>query len=107
MKEIYEMEIVGENYEYSLQEICQSMQSDTEFIIQCIDYGLTDVQGENAEEWRFSVSAIVRLQRAYRLQRDLDINFTGLGVVLDLLDDIEDLRTQLKKAQKKLKHWEN
>ncbi|MDT8398964.1 MAG: chaperone modulator CbpM [Pseudomonadales bacterium] len=106
MTEIYEVEILNEGHHYTLQELCQSLQADADFIVQCVDYGIAEVEGETREQWKFSTLALVRIQRAYRLQRDLDINFTGLGVVLDLLDDVEALRAQRNTLEKRLRHWE-
>lgn len=106
MTSIFEVEVIGEGHEYTLREICQRINLDEEFVVQCVDYGITEVTTGRAAEWRFSPGAIRRLQRAWRLQRDLEINFTGLGVVLDLLDDIEDMRHQIAVLEKRLKHWE-
>lgn len=106
MTGIYEVEILREEEGYTLREICQRIHLEESFVVQCVDYGIAEVKGASRGQWQFSPTAVARLQRAWRLQRDLDINFTGLGVVLDLLDDIEDLRVQLDVMQKKLRHWE-
>lgn len=106
MSGIYEVEILHEGEGYSLHELCQRIRLEEDFIVQCVDYGIADVRGSTPSQWQFSPADIARLQRAWRLQRDLDINFTGLGVVLDLLDDIEELRQQLDVLRKRLHHWE-
>ena len=106
MTSIYEVEVIGQGHGYSLQEICQRINLQEEFVVSCVDYGIADVSGNSAAEWQFSPAEIAKIQRAWRLRRDLDINFTGLGVVLDLLEDIEDLRHRVKVLEKKLRHWE-
>ena len=45
----------------------------------------------------FTAAAIERIERALRLRRELRIGTSSLGLVLDLLDRIEDLRTQLER----------
>ena len=106
MTAIYEVEILEHGHGYTLKETCQRVNLEEDFILECVDYGIAPVIGESADDWRFSPAAIARLQRAWRLQRDLEINFTGLGVVLDLLDEMEDLRRKVSVLEKKLRHWE-
>ncbi len=106
MAKIFEVEILKVEPEYSLEELCHHNSFSTEFIIQCVDYGIAEVEGEEAVEWKFSPVLLQRLQRAHRLQRDLDINFTGLAVVLDLLDEMEELKSELGVLRKKIKSWE-
>ena len=106
MAGIYEVEILHEGDGYTLRELCQRINLEEAFVVQCVDYGIAEVVGASPGQWQFSPAAIPRLQRAWRLQRDLDINFTGMGVALNLLDDIEDLRRGRDVGRKKLRHWE-
>lgn len=48
---------------------------------------------------RFETSSIARLRRAMRLRRDLGINANSLGLVLDLLERIEDLEDELNRLK--------
>ena len=59
--------------------------------------------GSCGSDWKFTSLTIVRVAKARRLERDLDLNLPGLAVVLDLLDQIDDLRVQLKKHQSTMK----
>ncbi|MEX2367084.1 MAG: chaperone modulator CbpM [Pseudohongiellaceae bacterium] len=106
MTRLYEVEIIQADHSYSLEELCQRIRLEEEFIIKCVDYGITEVSSPDTAKWRFPQSAIPRLQTAFRLQRDLDINFTGLAVVLDLLEENSGLRRQLHQLRSKLHHWE-
>lgn len=44
----------------------------------------------------FPIEAIERLSRGLRLHRDLGLNWAGVGVVLELLDRIEELERRLR-----------
>jgi len=46
----------------------------------------------------FGAQEMVRVRRALRLQRDFDASLPSVAVMLDLLDEIERLRTELRKA---------
>jgi chaperone modulatory protein CbpM len=41
----------------------------------------------------------VRVRSALRLQRDLGVNLAGIALALDLMEELESLRAELKKMQ--------
>jgi chaperone modulatory protein CbpM len=47
------------------------------------------------QHWRFSGGTVVRVRSALRLQRDLGVNLAGIGLALDLMEELEGLRAQL------------
>jgi hypothetical protein len=46
--------------------------------------------------YRFSVGTIRILQRADYLHRECGINFTGVRIILGLMDEVEELRAQVR-----------
>ncbi len=97
-------EIVDESAHYSLKEMCQVCGVHAEKLVEMVEAGILDVQGERPTVWRFSTRSIVRSRKALRLQRDLELNLPGLAVTLDLLDQVESLRRQVKELRQ---HVEN
>ncbi|MBC8379409.1 MAG: MerR family transcriptional regulator, partial [Planctomycetes bacterium] len=53
-------------------------------------------QGDEIYLWRFSGSSLVRVRSAQRLQRDLGVNLAGIALALDLIEELDNLRTQLE-----------
>ncbi len=49
-------------------------------------------------DWRFGGEELARVRRICRLQRDFEANLQSVAVMLDLIDEIEDLRAQLRRA---------
>jgi chaperone modulatory protein CbpM len=45
--------------------------------------------------WRFPGSSLHTAMKARRLQQDLDLNISGVALVIDLLEEIESLRKRL------------
>jgi len=43
-----------------------------------------------------------RARRAIRLSRDLDVNLPGVGLALELLDELEDLRVRVRALERLL-----
>jgi chaperone modulatory protein CbpM len=57
--------------------------------------GLIDPEVEKPEPL-FEESIVARVHKIERLKRDLGLNLSGCGLVLDLLDRIAELEEQLK-----------
>ena len=51
---------------------------------------------EAGGEWRFAGTALRRARAAMRLSRDLELSAAGTALVIDLLDQIEALRSRLR-----------
>lgn len=104
----YEPEFMDQGQGYSLQEVCTRFGLESEFVIECVEIGITEIRGgAQSEAWLIPVSAIPRMQKAYRLQRDLELDITGLAVVLDLLDEIDRLNSEVEVLSSRLNEWES
>lgn len=91
---------------WSLQELCQRQGFDEHFIVECVEYGIAQVPGRQPLEWTFSGTAVLRMQKAWRLHRDLDIHISNLGLVLELLDQRDALEQQVAFLRDRLSRWE-
>ena len=88
--------ILEEETDLTLVELCKNCQAPAETIIRLVDYGvIMPTEGADSRYWRFHRSALIRADKAIRLKRDLGINSAGIAMVLDLLDEVQDLRRQL------------
>jgi chaperone modulatory protein CbpM len=84
-----EGQIVEENVEFTLVELCRASGVSEEQLALLVAEGVVELQGANPPEWRFSGAALRRVRTAHRLARDLEINAPGVALVLDLLDEID------------------
>ena len=48
--------------------------------------------------WRFGGEELARVRRICRLQRDFEANLQSVAVMLELIDEIDRLRSQLQRA---------
>lgn len=79
-----------------LDELCCLCRVTTSHVIELVEEGvITPVESENSA-WHFDFLAIRRLQTAVRLQQDLDVNVPGVALILDLLDEVRQLRQQCR-----------
>ena len=90
---------------WSLQQLLRSTTLQPAFVHECVAIGLVEVAGGEAE-WRFDVVSRERLQRAWRMHRDLDLQLAALPLLLELLDEVELLRAEVLQLRARLQHWE-
>jgi chaperone modulatory protein CbpM len=91
---LVEGDLLGEQLALSLDELCRLCAVPPQRIIELLDEGVLGID-YRVDDYRFDAYALRRVRIALRLQRDLEINPAGLGVVLDLLEELEELRRRL------------
>jgi chaperone modulatory protein CbpM len=88
--------ILDEHVHLSLQEICVACSSQTEWIVELVEEGVLQPLAEERDQWRFPASSLARARSAVRLRRDLGLNPPGVALALDLLEEIEELKRQIR-----------
>ena len=83
----------------NISEVCTIVNLQAEVVCQWVQEGIVTPRGERISEWRFSQRHIQRIRQAQRLQQDLEINTPSLPLVLDLLDEINQLRRRLYRLE--------
>ena len=91
--------LLDEHTEISLNELCQACASSAECIIEMVEEGVLEPVSYQQTQWRFSALSLQRAHTALRLQRDLGVNLAGVALALELLDEIETLRNQVRVNQ--------
>jgi DNA-binding transcriptional MerR regulator len=54
------------------------------------------------EELFFEASAVYVVRKILRLRRDLGINYAGIGVVLELMNRVEQLEARVRQLERQL-----
>ena len=91
--------VLDRSVRYSLTEVCRVCGSDKEWVIELVEEGILQPAGESRDQWRFTGGSLHKAMRARRLQRDLDLNLAGVALTLELLDEIEALRSRLRRLE--------
>jgi chaperone modulatory protein CbpM len=87
---------VIEDDSLTLEQLCHACGVHTDWVISLVEESIIEPQGAEIQVWRFSGDCLVRARSALRLQRDLGVNLAGIALALDLMEELENLRTQLK-----------
>ena len=88
--------ILEEQTQLTLADLCRACAVHAERIIELVDVGVLEPLGREPARWRFGGTSLHRARMALRLQRDLDIDLAGAALALELLDEIESLRSRLR-----------
>jgi chaperone modulatory protein CbpM len=64
--------------------------------VEFVEEGVLEVAAVDTDEWRFRGGALRRARIAMRLQRDLELNLVGVALALDLMDEIQRLRREIR-----------
>lgn len=91
-----EAELVTEGTTCTLDDLCQACGVDAGWIATIVEHGIIEPVGTDDTAWQFTRISAIRAAKARRLERDLDLNVPGIAVVLDLLDQIEELKIRLR-----------
>jgi len=92
---VLQSEVIETRREMSLSDLCEVCTVTSERVVQLVDEGLVEPVGRKPAEWRFSGRSVTRVVVAERLSRDLRLNAAGAALVLDLLDEVKQLRQRL------------
>jgi DNA-binding transcriptional MerR regulator len=85
----------------TLEELSRLVDLHPEMVVRLVDLGLVDPE-VSEPEWLFQDTVVPRIWKVKRLHRDLGVNWAGIGVVLDLLDRIDDLEREIAWLKKHL-----
>lgn len=83
----------------SIQEACEICQVSPEFIMDLIGYDIIQSK-QPYPNLLFDLSQLKRMKMAIRLQQDLELNLSGIAIIMDLLNEMDRLRDQIHIIEK-------
>ena len=84
--------VVEEQLSFTLAALCQATGAGMEQVQGLVDEGVLRPSGQGVDGWRFGGEAMPHARRALRLARDFGLDLAALGLVMDLLAEIDRLR---------------
>lgn len=87
--------IVENEVHMSIVELSHASRTPEDLIMSWVSEGVLSPTGSSPQDWRFSGESLRRAKTAAHLTHDLELNIPGVALTLDLLDEINRLRSQL------------
>lgn len=91
-------EIVDEHYIFDLQHFAEACGQSPEWVLQLLEYEILPARDE-VRIHQFFADELSRARRAYRLQRDFEASLSAVAMMLDLIDEVQSLRKQVKQQR--------
>ena len=85
--------------ELTMEELCEACSVSPEYIEEIIGYGVIEPMG-TLDQMRFTEIDLRRVRTILHLQNDLEINVAGAALVVDLMEEIEDMRARMEILEK-------
>lgn len=88
-------ERVDEQCSFDLKRFAEACGQTPEWVLQLLEHDILPNRPDHRIH-QFFGEDISRAQRAYRLQRDFDASLTAVAMMLDLIDEVQKLRREVK-----------
>jgi chaperone modulatory protein CbpM len=91
--------IVETDLQFSLPELSRICGLEVALLEALVHEGVLSAQGSDPAQWRFEGTMLPRARLASRLLQGLELNAAGTALVVELLEEIAALRTQLQRLR--------
>lgn len=99
---VYSAVMVDESAPLSLHEMACLCEQQIDWVVTLVREGLVFVERDvvitetSPEQWVFASAAAARARQIARVQRDFDINLDAAALMVDLMQEVRQLRAQLQ-----------
>jgi chaperone modulatory protein CbpM len=85
-----------------LAEFCEATELSDVHVIEIVEHGILEPQGTEPKDWRFTDYELALAKRAAKLRRDLELEWEGVALALDLLEEVRQLRAENRMLKQRL-----
>lgn len=88
--------------ELDMKEFCQVVDMPPAYVIEIVEHGILEPQGKKPDEWLFDTYSLSVAKRAAKLHHDLAMEWDGVALALELLDELEQVRAENRMLKQRL-----
>ena len=85
-----------------LAEFCAADDLSDAYVFEIFEHGILEPQGGQPREWRFTDYELALAKRAAKLRRDLELEWEGVALALNLLEEVQELRAENRMLRQRL-----
>ncbi|MGE6384590.1 chaperone modulator CbpM [Pseudomonas sp. NPDC078416] len=85
-----------------MQELCEVVDLPAAFVIEIVEHGILEPQGRKPDEWLFDSAALSIVRRAVKLHHELQLEWDGVALALNLLEELEHVRAENRMLRQRL-----
>ena len=97
------LDMPSTNARLSFAELCTTANINNDTLLEFVRHDIAiPIAGAQPQQWLFHVTCVAKVKKAARLYRDLDIEWADLYLVLNLLDEIDQLKNENDELKQQL-----
>ncbi|SEM88339.1 chaperone modulatory protein CbpM [Pseudomonas sp. ok272] len=85
-----------------MAQFCEASQLPDLYVIEIVEHGILEPQGTAPGDWRFNDVELALAKRAAKLRQDLELEWEGVALALDLLEEVQHLRAENQMLKQRL-----
>ncbi|MFJ4194103.1 chaperone modulator CbpM [Pseudomonas sp. NPDC089534] len=85
-----------------LAEFCEATDLSDAYVIEIVEHGILEPQGAQPREWRFTDVELTLARRAAKLRHDLELEWEGVALAMELLEEVKALRAENRMLRQRL-----
>ncbi len=89
--------LIDDRIELTITEICYACSCSSDWVIELVDEGVLEPVAGHRDDLRFPGTSLRRARAARRLQQDLGLNLPGVALALQMMEEMEALRSELER----------
>ncbi|WP_438284560.1 chaperone modulator CbpM [Pseudomonas alabamensis] len=85
-----------------MRTLCQEADLTADCVIEIVEHGIVEPSGRTPDDWRFDDHAPHLARRAARLRDELQLEWEGVALALELLQEVRVLRSENDRLRQRL-----
>lgn len=85
-----------------MRTLCQEANITKDYVIEIVEHGIVEPKGRTPEDWLFDDQAPLLARRAVKLHQELDLEWEGVALALELLQEVQQLRSENNMLKQRL-----
>ncbi|MFT4861131.1 MAG: chaperone modulatory protein CbpM [Pseudohongiellaceae bacterium] len=91
--------------EITLSEICQAVNLSEQKIVELVEHDIVHPIGPEPASWSFDVAMVSTARRAARLHQDLELEWSAVAVIVELIQQRDQLIAENETLKKRLQRF--
>ena len=88
-----------------METFCEETDLTVACVIEIVEHGILEPQGADPGDWRFNDFELGIAKRAVKLRSDLELEWEGVALALELLEEVRQLRAENRMLRQRLERF--
>ena len=85
-----------------MERFCEEANIPAAYVREIVEHGIIEPQGRAPDAWRFEDYELVIAKRAAKLHQELELEWEGVALALQLVEEVQQLRAENRRLKQQL-----